>query len=509
MAKSENKRKEKRLKKHLHLNISPELYEKIKKIGVNVSQFVEEALNALISGTNLQNIQNTLILRVKSEKECCEPDSNRRPSDYESDALTEGILEKGGEYERIKKFKRASEKSKVVNRLAGKNPGEVLPGDVKDGDMLDPNGGYSMAAFMASRKSDYLKFKERTDPRTVKEYVSAIGKLSWVVTYDDLLDKISITKSEKDGIYEVLSYLEKYKEDKSGTYNGTIYQKYRTKALSLSRASKGSRKSQKTNELILFPEVIRDTMELLPDDVQMFFALSIFGARTAQLHRLFESEKLKITQSPDKSFFWVDGEAVAAGHKRVFQYFFPAWMLPVVENYRNLRGKEREEPEGAYSEAVQDVSRMVNENVPCNLSSLRKFAKTVLTESGLPDGVAEYTQGRVAAGVGAKDYDNLGIAAKRDFGKTLPYWEKYFQLPDWMSDPEEIKHRLDVIEAELSKGKRRPAITKKSSGGRSQLADDKRADIIKRLKAGESRRAIMAAVGVSRATVDNIAKGLK
>ena len=88
MAKSENKRKEKRLKKHLHLNISAELYEKIKKIGVNVSQFVEEALNALISGTNLQNIQNTLILRVKSEKECCEPDSNRRPSDYESDALT-------------------------------------------------------------------------------------------------------------------------------------------------------------------------------------------------------------------------------------------------------------------------------------------------------------------------------------------------------------------------------------------------------------------------------------
>ena len=78
-----------------------------------------------------------------------------------------------------------------------------------------------------------------------------------------------------------------------------------------------------------------------------------------------------------------------------------------------------------------------------------------------------------------------------------------------MSDPEEIKHRLDVIEAELSKGKRKPAITKKSSGGRSQLADDKRADIIKRLKAGESRRAIMAAVGVSRATVDNIAKGLK
>ena len=77
MAKSKNKQKEKRLKKHLHLNISPELYEKIKKAGINVSQFVEEALNALISGTNFQNIQNTLILRLESKKK--EPQTGFEP----------------------------------------------------------------------------------------------------------------------------------------------------------------------------------------------------------------------------------------------------------------------------------------------------------------------------------------------------------------------------------------------------------------------------------------------
>ena len=77
MSKSKNKQKEKRLKKHLHLNISAELYEKVKKIGVNVSQFVEEALNALISGTNSQNIQNTLILSLESKKK--EPQTGFEP----------------------------------------------------------------------------------------------------------------------------------------------------------------------------------------------------------------------------------------------------------------------------------------------------------------------------------------------------------------------------------------------------------------------------------------------
>ena len=403
-------------------------------------------------------------LELNYEK-CCERDPNPRPSDYESDALTEGILEKGGEYERIKKFKRASEKSKVVNRLAGKNPGEVLPGDVKDGDMLDPNGGYSMAAFMASRKSDYLKFKGKVSSQTVKEYLSAIGKLTWAVSYDDLKERIELTKSEKDGIYEVLAYLEQYKEDETGTYNNTAYQTWRTKALNLSKGAKGSKKDQKTNELILFPEVIAGTMELLPDDVQLFFAMSLFGGRAAQLYRLFESDKLKITMSKDGTFFWVDGTDIGAGHKHVFEYFFPAWMLPVVQNYRNLRGKHRSvKPELAYNDIVKDYSHKVNENVPCNLSSLRKFAKTVLTESGLSDSVAEYTQGRVPQGTGAKNYDNPDLAAKRDFGKTLPYWEKYITLPEWMSDPEEIKRRLDKVEAELPAfGKRASRSVKKDS----------------------------------------------
>ena len=77
MVKSKNKKNARRLKKHLHLNIPAELYENIKKSGLNVSKFVEEALNALISGKSFENIRNTLILSLESKKK--EPQTGFEP----------------------------------------------------------------------------------------------------------------------------------------------------------------------------------------------------------------------------------------------------------------------------------------------------------------------------------------------------------------------------------------------------------------------------------------------
>ena len=87
MVKSKNKPKEQRLKKHLHLNIPAELYEKVKKIGLNVSQFVEEALNALIYSKSFENIQNTLILSLESKKEWTRGDSNSGPPPCQGDVI--------------------------------------------------------------------------------------------------------------------------------------------------------------------------------------------------------------------------------------------------------------------------------------------------------------------------------------------------------------------------------------------------------------------------------------
>ena len=87
MVKSKNKQKDKRLKKRINLNLSAELYEKIKKAGLNVSRFAEEALNALISGKSFENIQNTLILSLESKKEWTRGDSNSGPPPCQGDVI--------------------------------------------------------------------------------------------------------------------------------------------------------------------------------------------------------------------------------------------------------------------------------------------------------------------------------------------------------------------------------------------------------------------------------------
>lgn len=379
--------------------------------------------------------------------------------------------------------------------------------EIIDGDMLLPDGGYSMADFMRSRESDYRlwKKKEGVSNDTVDKYVSSMKSLTWLYSYDDLKKHEDITKSERDAIGQVSAYIQKW-ADAGETFNGDALRKYTDRSRDDYKKKIGSRSSQKTKDLISRPDVLEMVIETLPDDVAMFYVMSCFGARTSQLYHLYD-KPLNITMSDDKSYFWVNAEEVSKGHKKAFYYFFPSWMLPVVKNWRNVRSTDIKHPEKQYNDIVNDVSRVADPAVPANLSSLRKFAKAVTTESGIPDNVAEFTQGRTPPGVGARAYDNLEFAAKRDFGKTLPFWEERVIFPEWMSDEKEIKRRLDAVQNSFKKT--RAANTKRKNSARQQLSDDKRANIISRLKRGESRRKIADAVKVARATVDKIAADLK
>ena len=79
MSESKKKLKDKRLKKHLHLNIPEELYEFLKENGLNASQLVENLLKRLRLGlgesfkTESADLvfvsQNNL---EKGLKQCCE-----------------------------------------------------------------------------------------------------------------------------------------------------------------------------------------------------------------------------------------------------------------------------------------------------------------------------------------------------------------------------------------------------------------------------------------------------
>ena len=67
--KMEKKKESKRLKKRIHLNVSPEIYEFVKKNGLNASRFVENALNRLRMGLGESFRTNTanLVLITQTE----------------------------------------------------------------------------------------------------------------------------------------------------------------------------------------------------------------------------------------------------------------------------------------------------------------------------------------------------------------------------------------------------------------------------------------------------------
>lgn len=305
-----------------------------------------------------------------------------------------------------------------------------------------------------------------------------------------------ITKPIKDAVYEVCAFLRDELGRSGDTFNGFACSQYWKVVSDRYKPRRGANASQKTKELIQYPEIVSQTMELLPADVQLFFAITACcGARSAQLYRLYDS-KLKIYPLPEKGFFRLDATEAGEGHKLATEYFFPMWMLPAVKGFRPLRGKGYKEPVKQYSDIVQNVSRAVNEDIPCNLSSLRKFAKAVLTKSKIDDAAAEYTQGRKPEGMGQKAYENFGVKAIDLYPETLPFWEEYLPIPEWMKDPEQVRDRIDAVEAELEQPVTNSGL--KPSPGRKQLSGEKRNEILKLNKEKVTQRGIARRVGVAR-----------
>ena len=381
--------------------------------------------------------------------------------------------------------------------------------EIKDGDMLPSNRGYSIAEFITSRESDFLKSNPASEPGTMKTYYQKLLKMDWLRVPNDLKENSDkVNRSTKDGIDALYKYQEKWNKEESGrTFNG--YRRADFKDLIMPHITKGtgSRKGGKTNELIEYPEVIGQTMDLLPYDVQMFYLMTAYsGARTTQLYRLFDSP-LKIRKKD--GFFMVDAGEVGQGHKLATFFFFPDFVLPVVENYKNMRGEGRKEPGTAYNDIVNDNSTIIDPTLPCNLSSLRKFAKGVLNKAGVDDNAGEYTQGRIPAGVGAKAYDNLRVKAIDEYPKTLGMWEELVPVPEWMLTATGIKEKMKLVDPSTGKkteGQVKQAAVPKKNPGRSQLTKEKREWIIRLHKENRTLRDIAKITGSGRETVSKVVK---
>ena len=441
-----------------------------------------------------ENVQFLVRLSKYGKIECCEPGLNRRPSDYESDALTRSKLGTG----------RDSDDSENFSGLA----------ESRENDK--PDTLLSIYEYMLPRLEKYTEWvkSKGTSEGTLKDYLSGFRSLTWCHIPKDIGARGTVTKTEKNAISQMFSFMLDGEEIPAPTFNGYAAQAYKDKANEVyNRTKKGTNKGQKTNELILFPEVVKGVCDSLPEDVKQFYLMSIYcGGRTAQLLRLYENPlSISPTRWVDEEdhskggYFWIDGEDVGQGHKHVFAYFFPAKMRTIVEHWRQFRGNKGADSADAYSKIVSTAVDKYNEghktNIPANLSSLRKLAKTILSTTDLNPDAAEWTQGRIPQSVGAQAYDNLEITAKRDYWKTLEAWDNYVPQYDWIEDIEEVERRLTDAEEELKRARPAPPKQEKNTSRRKQ--------IIEELKKGKSARAVAKEFHAGRQTVDNIVKELK
>jgi len=172
-------------------------------------------------------------------------------------------------------------------------------------------------------------------------------------------------------------------------------------------------------------------------------------------------------------------------------------------------GEGRKEPGTAYNDIVNDNSTIIDPTLPCNLSSLRKFAKGVLNKAGVDDNAGEYTQGRIPAGVGAKAYDNLRVKAIDEYPKTLGMWEELVPVPEWMLTATGIKEKMKLVDPSTGKkteGQVKQAAVPKKNPGRSQLTKEKREWIIRLHKENRTLRDIAKITGSGRETVSKVVK---
>ena len=435
MSKSKNKTKEKRLKKHLHLNISAELYEKVKKIGVNVSQFVEEALNALISGTNSQNIQNTLILSLESKKKepqtGFEPVTSSLPRTYEAPIDERNSDSPPIENEGEKIFTPSGNEGGGVSVASTNRLGRVhthpaptyqdLPMkklDVKEAavygvapipgqktvtlDTVLP--GYPMVDIPTFYKDERVQNAFHAYCEDVlglgfgrndrgRRYHNALLKLAPVYSTDDRLnyDEINEGNNPSQMAHNAMTAFFKFCNSSLGlvTFNGELISEWISPTKGYKYGGiKDSNSAMSGRYYNLSNAAVYAALGKLPLDVRIFYMLlAMSGARASQLYKLLtESKERHIVVndvSPEKGIrhkvVSLDAREMSTGTKRAYFYMFPGEYEELVRTYKP------ETPLETIMKSLNSLTQFERVNdegeteiAACNANSLRKWQAAVL-----------------------------------------------------------------------------------------------------------------------------------
>lgn len=428
MVKSKNKQKDKRLKKRINLNLSAELYEKIKKAGLNVSRFAEEALNALISGKSFENIQNTLILSLESKKEWTRGDSNSGPPPCQGDVIFGPDLENKPNSESLN-FSNPSRKN--TNSVNSSDSNYARQDELKGSDSSSPMSLADLQESHISGYEDYcLSGDDSLSPGTYRDYRNAVATYGQSITcpadirsfYRD--NEVPLPEKVGKGAARLFRYLKIHQVEEHRKLNGFSYGDY-IDAFNEAKSAEGAKKDSIAHNVS--PSELKRWVAEVPERYGDFFLLLAYtGARIEQLHDILkelspeEREKRGEVIMPggevpvESPVFRMNVSDLGSERKRTNMYYVPYECRELLLTYTPKFSADN------FSKAIrpEGLNASRKDGKVVSGKTLRKWNTNLFLSAGVPAEVAGWIEGRIptkhnsASAVTWKNYGDLdGLSA--------------------------------------------------------------------------------------------------
>lgn len=389
MVKSKNTPKNGSNKFRATVTISPELHDRVKESGLNLSRFTENSLNWLFSQIDNGNITllsgNNLILSPELEKE---------------------LQNNGSGATRTPELRRVKATSILSPEL------ETAP-EMPVSDFSTPRGKRSIADLMedADTQRDYVAFMKKTGVAVgaQRDYVNSLMRLEDVYSPMDLSDykeahKKPITDKQRKGLLKLFKYLET--RQCKVELNGFPFGVWRA---NLTITEKGAEKMRARVKDLTDEEVREARGRIEAADARDYFTLLAYSG--ARHKHLFEAlRKKRPIHHAGKSVIYLEVSDLSAGTKRESRFYFPAAAEPML---RSLKIKH------AYDYYLDKITEAA-EGRPINAASLRKWQYSLMLtgEPNISAMAADQIQGRTPKTVGAAHYADLDKIAEEGYVKV-------------------------------------------------------------------------------------------
>lgn len=461
--KSKKKPKNDANKIHVCISLSREIHANIKKIGVNLSSFVERTLNWLYSNVTAGNIQilseNTLILspdlKNTLKNEWTRPDLNRRPPPCQGDVIAKSDSENKP---KLSDLKISTPPRKTEETAALLTMGELYRQHETE-----------FKEFCLSSSSDKI------DEGTYKDYASALKRFGASICVP-----VDVTEYNKN--FEI------YLPDKVGKGWGKFTRMLNRKLPPEERKLNGfpfsdfkeafndaeAAASKDNIAQDLTPSQMKAFVANVPEDCKVLFQILAYsGARLEQAVNAFGSGKLRelsetVTTESGKKVFRINVSEFGEERKRTNYYYLPVEFAETALNWRpsittdsysrklSIAGAAANPPDLKDSKKVHKV---------VSAKTLRKWLINAMIKNDVPAEVAGWIEGRVpnkntsAAAITWRHYTDLDALAAEAYGKmesvilsVLPIDSK-FGTAEAAADaaPKEKKARSDKKEVDYEK----------------------------------------------------------